>query len=139
MDIKRTITLLIPAGNSRKTPFLGQILGQHGIKLNDFCFKMDALTNKLPFNLLIKVIVILSVNKTFDIIINKPQITYLLKKVKLIDNDIFNKIQTSNQLKQALYQVIMLKASSFNQTISSAHVSNILSTMVNIIKSKQKK
>jgi len=78
--VSSTIRLLIPAGAAKPAPPVGPALGQAGLNIMSFCKDFNAKTQDLKPEVPIPVVITAYSDKTFEYIMKKPPVTYLIKK-----------------------------------------------------------
>ncbi|MFH1776186.1 MAG: 50S ribosomal protein L11 [Candidatus Omnitrophota bacterium] len=78
-EITGIIKLQIPAGQANPAPPVGPALGQHGVKIMDFCKKFNAETKEKE-GLIIPVVITVYKDKTFSFILKSPPCAVLLKR-----------------------------------------------------------
>ena len=95
-DIIKTIQLILPAQNASANSMLNAILGQAGVNSFEFNKKFTELSKSYEVNVILSVQVLVFIDKTFEVIIKGPSITYLLneevfffnKKFKLSEDEL---------------------------------------------------
>jgi len=78
-EIKTYIKLQLEAGKATPAPPVGPALGQHGINIQDFCKKYNALTQDKA-GTVIPVVITVYVDKSFTFITKTPPASELIKK-----------------------------------------------------------
>ena len=73
------IKLLIEAGKANPAPPVGPALGQHGVKIMDFCKQFTAKTQDQP-GMIIPVVRTVYADRSFSFITKTPPAAVLLKK-----------------------------------------------------------
>ncbi|MCL4358315.1 MAG: 50S ribosomal protein L11 [Patescibacteria group bacterium] len=78
-EIKKIVNLIVSGGEATSAPPIGPTLAQAGINIQEFCSHFNDLTKdqkgvKLP------VVITAYEDRTFEFIVKKPPISYLLKK-----------------------------------------------------------
>lgn len=82
--IKTTIKLQIPAGKANPAPPIGPALGQHGLNIQDFCQKFNAVT-KDKGDEIIPVEITVYEDRTFDFKLKTPLTSDLLRKAAKVE------------------------------------------------------
>lgn len=78
-QIKAKVRMLIPGGAATPAPPVGQMLGQQGVNIMDFCKQFNALTaNRKGETVPVEVTVY--TDKKFDFIVKTPPTSELIKK-----------------------------------------------------------
>ena len=77
--VRAVIKLHVPAGQANPAPPVGPALGQHGIKIMDFCKAFND-TTKDKQGIILPVIIQVYEDKSFSFIIKSPPSSILLKK-----------------------------------------------------------
>lgn len=77
--VKAIIKLYCPAGQANPAPPVGPALGQHGLKIMDFCKAFNEKT-KGQEGLTLPVVITAYEDRTFDFIIKSPPCSVLLKR-----------------------------------------------------------
>jgi ribosomal protein L11 len=77
-DILRKIRLSIPAQAASIAPPLGPVLGQFGINIIEFCRQFNELTKFYEVEVMVNVMIIMYRNKTFNIYVNPPSVSFLV-------------------------------------------------------------
>uniref|UniRef100_A0A061R0U4 Large ribosomal subunit protein uL11m n=1 Tax=Tetraselmis sp. GSL018 TaxID=582737 RepID=A0A061R0U4_9CHLO len=83
--ITNTIRLLIPAGAARPAPPVGPALGQAGLNIMSFCKDFNAKTQNIKADVPIPVVISAYSDKSFEYVMKKPPVTYLVKKAAGLD------------------------------------------------------
>lgn len=78
-QVKKILKLIIEGGKATPAPPLGPSLAPHGINIGEFCNKFNQVTKNLE-GVQIPVEVIIYEDRTFDFILKKPPLSYLIKK-----------------------------------------------------------
>ena len=78
-EVKAVIKLQIPAGQANPAPPVGPALGQHGVKIMEFCKAFNAAT-KDKGGLVIPVVITVYKDRTFTFVLKSPPAAVLLKK-----------------------------------------------------------
>jgi len=73
------IRLQIPAGSANPAPPVGPALGQQGVNIMQFCKEFNEAT-KQKDGVVLPVIINVYDNKSFDFIVKKPPVSFLLKR-----------------------------------------------------------
>jgi len=85
----RILNLYLPSQNSSQISNLNAVLGQAGINSFDFSKKFNELSKIYTIDVMLKVQLKVYIDKTFDIYIERPFISFLiLEETNLIDNSI---------------------------------------------------
>jgi len=77
--IKTKIKLYCPGGEANPAPPVGPALGQHGVKIMDFCKQFNEQT-KDKRGLTLPVVISVYVDRSFSFIIKKPPTAVLIKR-----------------------------------------------------------
>lgn len=77
--VQAIIKLHVPAGQANPAPPVGPALGQHGLKIMDFCKAFNDATKDRQ-GLILPVVIQVYEDKTFSFIIKSPPSSILLKK-----------------------------------------------------------
>lgn len=77
--VKAIIKLHVPAGAANPAPPVGPALGQHGVKIMDFCKAFNEIT-KDQEGLILPVVISVYEDKSFTFKIKSPPSTVLLKR-----------------------------------------------------------
>lgn len=77
--IKKILKLIIEGGKATPAPPLGPSLAPFGINIGEFCNKFNQATKDLE-GVQIPVEVIIYEDRTFDFVLKKPPISYLIKR-----------------------------------------------------------
>jgi len=78
--VMATVKLLVPPGKATPAPPVGPALGQHGLNIMDFCRKFNDATKGMPEDLLLRVVVTIYANRTFDFEVKSPPTSVLIKR-----------------------------------------------------------
>ncbi len=78
--IAATVKLMIPPGKAAPAPPVGPALGQHGLNIMDFCRKFNEQTKNMPEDLLLRVVVTIYADRTFDFEVKGPPTSVLIKR-----------------------------------------------------------
>lgn len=81
--VKTIIKLYCPAGQANPAPPVGPALGQHGLKIMDFCKAFNEKT-KDKTGLILPVVITAYEDRTFTFIIKSPPSSILLKRAATI-------------------------------------------------------
>lgn len=78
-EVKKVLNLIIGGGEANPAPPVGPTLAQAGLNIQEFCAQFNERTKdqrgvKLP------VVITVYDDRTFDFIVKKPAVTYLLKR-----------------------------------------------------------
>jgi large subunit ribosomal protein L11 len=79
------IKLQIPAGKATPAPPVGPALGQHGVKIMDFCKEFNERTAK-EAGMIIPVVITVYADRTFTFITKTPPAAVLIKKACKIES-----------------------------------------------------
>ena len=82
--VETTIKLQIPGGQATPAPPIGVVLGPTGINMGDFCSKFNEAT-KESNGVIFPVILNIYADRSFDFVIKKPTVSYLIKKTAGIE------------------------------------------------------
>ena len=74
------IRLLVKAGEANPGPPIGPALGQHGLKIMDFCKAFNDRTQSAEKGMLMSVVITAYSDKSFDFLIKSSPASTLLKK-----------------------------------------------------------
>lgn len=74
------LKLQVPAGKANPAPPVGPALGQRGLNIMEFCKKFNAMTQDSAPGTPIPVQIIYYVDKTFDLVLRQPPISYFVKQ-----------------------------------------------------------
>ncbi|MBU1862378.1 MAG: 50S ribosomal protein L11 [Candidatus Omnitrophica bacterium] len=74
-----TIKLQVPGGQANPAPPIGPALGQHGLKIMDFCKRFNEQTKDRQ-GLILPVVISVYQDKSFSFILKSPPASVLLKK-----------------------------------------------------------
>jgi large subunit ribosomal protein L11 len=83
--LKSLIRLQVKAQSATSGPPLGPALGQFGVPTMDFCKRFNDISKEYEKGVLINTIVLVKMDRTYEIKLKGPQITYLLKKAVEIE------------------------------------------------------
>jgi len=78
-EVKARVKMLLPGGGATPAPPVGSCLGQHQVKLMDFCKAFNAKTSSKKGEI-IPVHVTIYKDKSFDFVIKTPPASALIKK-----------------------------------------------------------
>jgi len=93
------------------SPPLGTILGNLGVNTVNFCTKFNLFTSKLPYYFILKVIIYIFDNKSFNFIVSLPatsKILNLLKFDKIIKIRVFDRFHDKTISCIKLYSLFKL-------------------------------
>jgi large subunit ribosomal protein L11 len=82
--IKTTMKLQIEAGKATPAPPIGPALSQHGVNIQDFCTRFNAMT-KDKMGDIIPCILTIYDDRTFDIELKTPPVSFLIRKAAGIE------------------------------------------------------
>jgi len=74
-----TVKVQIPAGQATPAPPIGPVLGQHGVKIMEFCKAFNAETKNLA-GLVIPAVITIYHDRSFKFILKSPPAAILLKQ-----------------------------------------------------------
>ena len=74
------LKLQVPAGSATPSPPIGPALGQRGINIMEFCKGFNAATQEMEKGMPIPVVITYYQDKSFNFIMKRPPVSYLLKK-----------------------------------------------------------
>lgn len=77
--VKTVIRLHIPGGGATPAPPVGSALGQHGVKIMDFCKMFNAQTADRKGQT-VPVVITVYADRTFDFITKTPPVSELIRK-----------------------------------------------------------
>lgn len=77
--LKAKVKLIIEGGKATPAPPLGPSLAQYGINIGEFCNKFNQATKDMQ-GVQIPVEVYIYEDRTFDFVLKKPPISYLIKR-----------------------------------------------------------
>jgi large subunit ribosomal protein L11 len=78
-EIKALIKLQIEAGKANPAPPIGPALGQHGVNIQEFCKKYNAVTQD-KMGTVIPVVITVYADRTFSFVTKTPPASDLIKK-----------------------------------------------------------
>ena len=78
-QVKKTLKLIIEGGKATPAPPLGPSLAPYGINIGEFCNKFNQATKDLE-GVQIPVEVTIYEDRTFEFVLKKPPISYLIKR-----------------------------------------------------------
>lgn len=124
-EVVKLIKLYIPSQNESANPLLNPTLGQAGINSFEFKKKFTELSTVFKKNVVLRVKIFSYIDKTFDVEIGLPPVSYILNEemfkksgIKVLDEENFvfgQKINLSN-----LYRIsFMLHEMGFGKSIVS--------------------
>jgi len=109
-EILKSIYMYLRSGSIESTPPLSTILGNYGVNTIKFCEEFNSYTRELPNYFLLKVNIIIYVDKTFKFKVFFPSTSYLLKLVsrelpvlKLTGGGLKEEVQLQIFMKELLY------------------------------------
>lgn len=113
--VKTTIKLYCPAGQANPAPPVGPALGQHGLKIMDFCKKFNEQT-KGKEGLILPVVITVYQDKTYTFIIKSPPCSVLLKKACNIAkaSGVPNKEKVGTITKDQVREIVKAKSKDLN-------------------------
>ncbi len=79
-ELAAKIRLLVKAGEANPGPPVGPALGQHGLKIMDFCKAFNERTQSAEKGMLMSVVITAYSDKSFDFLIKSSPASTLLKK-----------------------------------------------------------
>lgn len=119
-EIVKILKLYVPSQNPTGNPMLNPIMGQAGINSSEFVKKFTEMSKFFKQNVVLRVRIYIFSDKTFEIFVGLPSLSYILNeemlkynglKLLLDDNIVFgSKISLSNVYKIAFF----LKKFKFN-------------------------
>ena len=77
-NLKTTITLNIEAGKANPAPPVGPALGQHGVKIIEFCNQFNALTKGMDG--IVPALISIYDDASFKFVLKTPPVSSLIKK-----------------------------------------------------------
>lgn len=83
-EVKKKLKLIVEGGKATPAPPLGPSLAPLGINIGEFCNKFNQATRDLE-GVQIPVEIIVYEDRTFDFVLKKPPISYLIKKEAGLD------------------------------------------------------
>ena len=80
-EIKKDIVVKLQITGAKATPAppVGQVLGQYGINLSDFCTRFNAATQKMAGDV-VPTIITIKPDRSFSFVLKSPPATELIKK-----------------------------------------------------------
>lgn len=113
--VKTVIKLHVPAGQANPAPPVGPALGQHGIKIMDFCKAFNDVT-KDKQGLILPVVIQVYEDKSFTFKIKSPPSSILLKKACGIAkaSGVPNKEKIGKVTKAQVEEIIKIKMKDLN-------------------------
>lgn len=78
-QVKKNLKLIIEGGKATPAPPLGPSLAPYGINIGEFCNKFNQVTKDLE-GVQIPVEITIYEDRTFEFVLRKPPISYLIKK-----------------------------------------------------------
>jgi ribosomal protein L11 len=78
--LKNLIRLQVKAQTATSGPPLGPALGQFGVPTMDFCKRFNDLSKEYEKGVLVNTMVFVNMDRTYEIKLKGPKISYLLKK-----------------------------------------------------------
>ena len=79
-EIIKVIKLYLPAQNPTSNSMLNPILGQAGVNSVEFNKKFIELSRNYKKDVVLKIRILLYIDKTFDIVLNMPTLSYILNE-----------------------------------------------------------
>jgi len=113
--VKATIKLYCPAGQANPAPPVGPALGQHGVKIMDFCKQFNEKT-KGREGLILPVVITVYEDRTFAFIIKSPPSSVLLKRACGIAkaSGVPNKEKVGSVTKAQVKEIAQIKLNDLN-------------------------
>ena len=110
------VKLQVPAGNATPSPPVGPTLGQHGLKLMDFCNAFNDQTKGLEKNMPLPVVIAVYEDKSFDFVIKTPPAAVLLRKAAGIEKGSAepNKVKVGKVTRAQLEEIVKIKEPDLN-------------------------
>ena len=84
-ELETQVKLQVPAGSANPAPPVGPALGQHGLKIQDFCKQFNDRTKEVEKGLALPVVINVYKDRSFDFIVKSTPASILLKKAAGID------------------------------------------------------
>ena len=78
--VQAYIKLQVAAGRANPSPPVGPALGQHGVKIMEFCKAFNAQTQSMEAGMPVPVVITVYADRSFTFITKTPPATVLLKK-----------------------------------------------------------
>jgi ribosomal protein L11 len=79
--LKSLIRLQVKAQSATSGPPLGQALGQLGVPTMDFCKRFNELSKEYEKGVLLNTMVLVKMDRTYEIKLKGPKTSYLLKRI----------------------------------------------------------
>ncbi len=118
MEKKTTgsVKLQVPAGNATPSPPVGPVLGQHGLKLMDFCNAFNDRTKGFEKDMPLPVVITIYEDKSFDFVIKTPPAAVLLRKAAGVEKGSAepNKIKVGKVTRAQLEEIARTKEPDLN-------------------------
>jgi large subunit ribosomal protein L11 len=80
MSLLRVVRLLVPAGQAKPGPAIGQALGPLGINMMEFCKAFNAATDKMTPSTPTPIRLFAMSNRTFTFVVKTPPTSWFIKK-----------------------------------------------------------
>lgn len=84
--LKSLLRLQVKAQSATSGPPLGPALGQFGVPTMDFCKRFNEMSNLYEKGVIINTIVKINMDRSYEIILKGPPISYLIKRALELDN-----------------------------------------------------
>jgi large subunit ribosomal protein L11 len=85
MSLVRKVRLLVPAGNAKPGPAIGQALGPLGINMMDFCKAFNARTQNIQPSTPCPVVLSAFANRTFEFVVKTPPTSWFLRRCASVE------------------------------------------------------
>ena len=110
------VKLQVPAGNATPSPPVGPALGQHGLKLMDFCNAFNDQTKGVEKDMPLPVVITIYEDKSFDFVIKTPPAAVLLRKAAGVEKGSAepNKVKVGTVTRAQLEEIVRTKEPDLN-------------------------
>ena len=110
------VKLQVPAGNATPSPPVGPVLGQHGLKLLDFCNAFNNQTKEFEKDMPLPVVITIYEDKSFDFVIKTPPAAVLLRKAANVEKGSAepNKVKVGKVTHAQLEEIARMKEPDLN-------------------------
>lgn len=123
--LKTTIKLNIEAGKANPAPPVGPALGQHGVKIIDFCSQFNAQTSGMDG--IVPALIDIYDDGSFKFVLKTPPVSSLIKKHLKVDkgSGTPNKLKVGELTTEQLEEIAKVKMPDLN-TVSVDEAVNII-------------